>query len=327
MKQSETGSEPAVHVSGIVKSYGKGEDSISAVDDISFEIKQGSVVGILGPNGAGKTTLIKSILGLILPDEGDVELFGKNVRDLGSERYQYVSAMLEGARNIYWRMSLRENVRYFSGLQGLHPDGVQRENTELISRFGMEEKASEPVRNLSRGQKQRASLACVLAQQTPITFLDEPTLGLDVQAAEILQTELRDLTESDDRTVILNSHNMDVVERLCDRVIVLKNGSVLTDGSVASLIDAFDTQTYEIRLSESVSEEIKESIRSTVTVSWHGDDKRFSATVDSTDEIYSLMNKMDEHSVKVSSMETADPDLEEAFLRVTDTADEVSHVR
>lgn len=326
MRQSETGSEPAVHVSEIVKSYGRGEDSVSAVNDISFEIKQGSVVGILGPNGAGKTTLIKSILGLILPDKGDVKLFGRNVRDLGSERYQYVSAMLEGARNIYWRMSLRENVRYFSGLQGHHPDSVQKENTELISRFGMSEKASEPVRNLSRGQKQRASLACVLAQQTPITFLDEPTLGLDVQAAEILQTELRNLTESDDRTIILNSHNMDVVERLCDRVIVLKNGSVLTDGSVASLIDAFDTQTYEIRLSESVSEQIKESIRSVATVSWHGDDKRFSATVDSTDEIYSLMEKMRKHSVKVSSMETADPDLEEAFLRVTDTADEVSHV-
>jgi ABC-2 type transport system ATP-binding protein len=326
MRQSETGSEPAVHVSEIVKSYGRGEDSVSAVDDISFEIKQGSVVGILGPNGAGKTTLIKSILGLILPDEGDVKLFGKNVRDLGSERYQYVSAMLEGARNIYWRMSLRENVRYFSGLQGLHPDSVQKENTELISRFGMGDKSSEPVRNLSRGQKQRASLACVLAQQTPITFLDEPTLGLDVQAAEILQTELRDLTEKDDRTVILNSHNMDVVERLCDRVIVLKNGSVLTDGSVASLIDAFDTQTYEIRLSESVSEEVKENIRSAATVSWHGDDKRFSATVDSTDEMYSLMERMDKHSIEVSSMETADPDLEEAFLRVTDTADEVSHV-
>lgn len=327
MRQSQAESEPAVNISDIVKTYGKGEDSITAVDGVSFEINRGSVVGILGPNGAGKTTLIKTILGLILPDEGDVTLFGKSVKNLRSERYQYVSAMLEGARNIYWRMSLRENVRYFSGLQGLHPNSVQKENTELISRFGMSEKANEPVRNLSRGQKQRASLACVLAQQTPITFLDEPTLGLDVQAAEILQRELRDLTKSDDRTVILNSHNMDVVENLCDRVIVLKNGSILTDGTVSSLIDAFDTQTYEVRLSESVSKDVKTSIRDVAAVSWYGDSKRFSVTVNSTEGIYSLMETMSDYGLKISSIETEDPDLEEAFLRVTDTGNEVSHAR
>lgn len=322
-RTGESTSEPAVHVSDIVKTYG-GRDEIMAVDSVSFEIESGSVVGILGPNGAGKTTLIKSILGLITPDSGNVEIFGHDVTEIGSDRYQYVSAMLEGARNIYWRMSLRENVRYFAGLQGIHPSDVRDENAELISRFGMAEKASEPVRNLSRGQKQRASLACVLAQQTPITFLDEPTLGLDVQAEEILQAELRELTETEERTVVLNSHNMDVVERLCDRVIVLKNGEILTDGSVSSLIDAFDTQTYEIRLSEPASEETKAAVAETATVSWYGDDEQFSVTVGSSDGIYRLMNNLDELGLDISAIETEDPDLEEAFLRVTDTTEEVT---
>jgi len=319
-----TKTDPMISTDEIVKTY-DGEEQIRAVDGVSLEIESGSVVGILGPNGAGKTTLIKSVLGLIIPDSGTVRISGRDTADLGSQRYEYVSAMLEGARNIYWRMSLRENVRYFTGLQGIHPDDVREENAELISRFGMTEKADEPVRNLSRGQKQRASLACILAQRTPVTFLDEPTLGLDVQASEVLQTELRELTQTGDRTVILNSHNMDVVERLCDRVIVLKDGKVLTDGSVSSLIDAFNTQTYEIRLSEAASERVRSEVEQIAPVSWYGDNKRFNVTVESSSKLYRLMESFDNLGVAVAAIETEEPDLEDAFLRMTDAANEVRH--
>lgn len=180
----------AVRVNSVRKEF-NAQEQITAVDDVTFDISTGSVVGILGPNGAGKTTLIKSILGVVIPDSGTVELFGNETSTLGRERYRYVSSMLEGARNIYWRMSVRENIRYFTGLMGVHPDSVQTENAELVSRLGISEKLDEPVRNLSRGQKQRASLACVLAQHAPITFLDEPTLGLDVRASEVLREEIK----------------------------------------------------------------------------------------------------------------------------------------
>jgi ABC-2 type transport system ATP-binding protein len=316
----------AVSLDSVTKSYSE-KEADRAVDGVSLDIESGSVVGILGPNGAGKTTLIKSILGVITPDDGTVHILGDRADKLGKRRYRYVSAMLEGARNIYWRMSLRENIRYFTGLQGIHPNNVREENIKLISRFGMTEKADEPVRNFSRGEKQRASLACVLAQRTPLTFLDEPTLGLDVQAAETLRSELRELTADDDRTVILNSHNMDVVEELCDRVVVLKNGRVIADGSVSSLIEAFDTQTYEIRLSEPVSDRARTVIAETATVSWYGDDKRFEATVGSSAKLYRLMDQLETEGLEVAEIETQDPDLEDAFLRVTETANEVSHAQ
>ncbi|MEZ3144259.1 ABC transporter ATP-binding protein [Halobaculum sp. MBLA0143] len=314
--------EPAVRVRDVSKTYG-GEDGVTAVDGVSLTVERGSVVGLLGPNGAGKTTLMKSILGVVVPDEGTVELFGQDGASLGRDRYRYVSAMLEGARNIYWRMSLRENVRYFTGLQGIAPGSVREANTELISRLGMSEKLDEPVKEFSRGQKQRASLACVLAQRTPITFLDEPTLGLDVQAGRALQRELRDLASDEDRTVLLSSHDMDVVEELCDRVIVLDDGSVIAADTVAALTDVFDSQTYELALSGLPERDDRRALADRFeSVSWDGEDARATVTVASGERLYDLMDALREADVVVESMNTAERDLEAAFVQVTSDTDQ-----
>lgn len=309
---------PAIRVENVSKTYG-GEDGVTAVDDISLTVQRGSVVGLLGPNGAGKTTLMKSILGVVVPDEGTVELFGRDGSELGRERYRYVSAMLEGARNIYWRMSLRENVRYFTGLQGIDPSSVREANTELISRLGMSEKMNAPVKDFSRGQKQRASLACVLAQRTPITFLDEPTLGLDVQAGRALRKELRELADDENRTVFLSSHNMDVVEELCDRVIILKQGSVITADTVEALTDVFSTQTYELKLSSIPERDRRKTLAEEFdAVAWEGsDNRRLTVTLGSAERLYDLMDHLREADVVVESIEAAEQDLEAAFVQMT----------
>lgn len=318
---------PAVRVNGVSKTYG-GEGGVTAVDDVSLTVERGSVVGLLGPNGAGKTTLMKSVLGVVVPDEGTVELFGQDGQELGRRRYRYVSAMLEGARNIYWRMSLRENVRYFTGLQGIDPSSVQRANTELISRLGMSEKLDEPVKDFSRGQKQRASLACVLAQRTPITFLDEPTLGLDVQASRALRRELRELADDEDRTVLLSSHNMDVVEELCDRVIVLKQGSVIAADTVKALTDVFSTQTYDLTLSSIPDRGRREALAETFErVAWEGpDNRRLRVTLGSAEQLYDLMDQLREADVVVESIGAAEKDLEAAFVQMTETEGQSSEV-
>lgn len=315
----ETG-EPAIRVENVSKTYG-GEDGVTAVDDISLTVQQGSVVGLLGPNGAGKTTLMKSILGVVVPDEGTIELFGRDGVTLGRERYRYVSAMLEGARNIYWRMSLRENVRYFTGLQGIDPNSVRQENAELISRLGMSGKLDGTVKDFSRGQKQRASLACVLAQRTPITFLDEPTLGLDVQAGRALRKELRELADDENRTVLLSSHNMDVVEELCDRVIILKQGSVIAADTVEALTDVFSTQTYELKLSSVPERDRRKALSEAFdAVAWDGSEsRRLTVTLASADRLYDLMDQLCEAGVVVESISAAEQDLEAAFVQMTET--------
>jgi ABC-2 type transport system ATP-binding protein len=316
------GDAPAIRAENVAKTYG-GPDGVTAVDGVSLTVERGSVVGVLGPNGAGKTTLLKSILGVVLPDDGEIELFGESTKDLGRKRYEYVSAMLEGARNIYWRMSLRENVRYFTGLQGIDPSEVRQENTELISRLGMSEKLDEPVRNFSRGQKQRASLACVLAQRTPITFLDEPTLGLDVQAGQTLTEELTGLATDSDRTIVLSSHDMDVVEKLCDRVVILQKGSVIASGTVESLVDVFRTQTYEIQLSERPERKQRRDLERTFeSVSWSGPDRRrLDVTVSDGERLYALFDELEAAGVVIESITASEQDLEAAFLQLTDDED------
>jgi ABC-2 type transport system ATP-binding protein len=318
---------PAIRVENVSKTYG-GEDGVTAVDDISLTVQQGSVVGLLGPNGAGKTTLMKSILGVIIPDEGTVELFGRDGATLGRERYRYVSAMLEGARNIYWRMSLRENVRYFTGLQGIAPSYVRQENAELISRLGMSDKLDGTVKDFSRGQKQRASLACVLAQRTPITFLDEPTLGLDVQAGRALRKELRELADDENRTVLLSSHNMDVVEELCDRVIILKQGSVIAADTVEALTDVFSTQTYELKLSSVPERDRRKALSEAFdAVAWDGSEsRRLTVTLASADRLYDLMDQLCEAGVVVESISAAEQDLEAAFVQMTETEEKQPEV-
>jgi len=116
--------DPAVVVDGLRKSFGSGTGTVTAVDGVSLTIEQGSVVGFLGPNGAGKTTLIKSILGMVIPDEGEVHIDGVDARASPRAAYADVDAMLEGARNDYWRLTVRENLRYFTTVSGVEPDSV-----------------------------------------------------------------------------------------------------------------------------------------------------------------------------------------------------------
>jgi ABC-2 type transport system ATP-binding protein len=142
-----TGKEKAaIEVKGLSKTYTDGNKEIYAIQDVSFAAEPGNVIGILGPNGAGKTTIIKSMLGLIIPSKGKVEIEGINVHENHSEAYERVSAMLEGARNIYWRLTIRENLEYFSGSVGKSPTSIRERHNALLKMFGLLDKSDEPVK-------------------------------------------------------------------------------------------------------------------------------------------------------------------------------------
>lgn len=134
-------------------------------------------MGLLGPNGAGKTTTVKTVLGLVTPTSGEITVHGVPVHQARSRAYEYMSAVLEGARNIYWRLSVRENLAFFAGLHGIDPRERADRHEEIIDTLGLTAKADEPVKNLSRGMKQKVALGSTLARETPVLFLDEPMLG------------------------------------------------------------------------------------------------------------------------------------------------------
>jgi ABC-2 type transport system ATP-binding protein len=309
---------PAIAVEGLTKTFGSGADAVTAVDDVSFTVDRGSVVGLLGPNGAGKTTIIKSVLGLVLPDAGTVRIDGLDVHEHPRATYRHVDAMLEGARNDYWRLTVRENLRYFATISGVDPDSVADRHERLLEQLDLSAAADTPVRDLSRGMKQKASLASVLATDSDVVFLDEPTLGLDVESSLTLRRELRRIVADRGLTVVLSSHDMDVIEDVCDRVVIVSDGRVIADDSVASLLRGFETQGYRVA-SRDLDDEVLAAVRErfdAVAVDYLDGQARIEVATDS-DGFYDLAALLRAHDVTLDAVDTVAPDLETAFLEMT----------
>ncbi|WP_425607769.1 ABC transporter ATP-binding protein [Natrinema salsiterrestre] len=308
----------AVSVTGLSKRFGEGAEAVTAVNDVSFDIETGSIVGLLGPNGAGKTTLIKSILGMVLPDSGTVRIQGVDLYDRPREAYASVDAMLEGARNDYWRLTVRENLRYFATISGVDPDSVSDRHERLLTQLGLAEKADVPVRELSRGMKQKVSLASVLAGGAEVVFLDEPTLGLDIESSRTLQRELRRLVEEEALTVILSSHDMDVVETVCDRVLIMSDGEIIADDTVDALLHRSDRHCIRIT-SRDLDETIVSTLQNrfdTIRTESGNYGTQIEVTTDS-DGLYDLLGRLRSEDVTLERVRTVEPDLEDVFVDLT----------
>src|SRR6056297_4203285 len=315
---ARSGGDPALEIEGVSKRFGSGEESVLAVDDVSLTVERGSIVGLLGPNGAGKTTLIKCALGIVIPDAGSVRVFGNDVGDGRRAAYADVDAMLEGARNDYWRLTVRENLRYFATIAGVDPDSVRARHDRLLDRLELTEKADTPVRELSRGMKQKVSLASVLAGGAELVFLDEPTLGLDVESSRTLRRELRRLAEEEALTVVLSSHDMDVVETVCDRVLIMSNGGIIADDTVDALLSGTDLHSIEItsRDLESAIVSTLEERFETISVEPRERGHRITVTTDS-DGLYALFAHLRAEDVSLEGVRTIEPDLEDVFVDLT----------
>lgn len=314
----------AVSVSGLEKTYTGEDGDVTAVDGVSFDIPSGQVVGLLGPNGAGKTTTVKAILGLVTPTSGTVSVHGIPVHEERSRAYARVSAVLEGARNVYWRLTVRENLAFFAGLQGIDPKTRRAEHDDIIETLGLEAKADEPVRNLSRGMKQKVAFGCTLARETPTLFLDEPMLGLDVTTTRDLETEIRRLAREEDKTIVLTSHDMDVIQAVCDRVIVLDGGRVIADDSVENLLDAFEAQTYRVRIDGDPPKGLRETLAERFRVlDWDTDTDTttFELALTDSNEFFACVNVLDEANVSVQTFTEIEPDLEDIFVDLVETTE------
>ncbi len=309
---------PAITVEGLRKQFGDGADAVTAVDDISFRVEPGSVVGLLGPNGAGKTTTIKCLLGMIVPDAGSVSVAGVDVLANPRAAYRHVDAMLEGARNDYWRLTVRENLRYFATIGGVKPDDVAGRHDTLLDQLDLAAEADTAVRDLSRGMKQKVSLASVLATDADVVFLDEPTLGLDVESSLTLRRELRRIVGERGLTALVTSHDMDVIEDVCDRVIIVNDGRVVADDAVDSLLGGLDAQGIRVASPDLEGAPLR-AVRDQFevrAVRHQGNHTSVEVTTGS-DGFYELVALLRAHDVTVSSVDTIESDLESAFLEVT----------
>jgi ABC-2 type transport system ATP-binding protein len=229
---------PAVEVRSLVKTY-KG---VRAVDGISFAIRQGSITGLLGGNGAGKTTTIGMLLGLILPSSGEISVLGQ---DMLRDRHRVLHRMNFESPYVALpnRLTVRQNLRVFAMLYGVL-DAKERiaslsEELELGSFLDRE------AGKLSAGQKTRVALAKALINTPELLLLDEPTASLDPDTGDWIRTHLETYREGRGATIVLASHNMPEVERLCDDVIMMKAGRVVDRGSPQALLSKYGRTTLE----------------------------------------------------------------------------------
>jgi len=231
-------SPPAVEVQRLTKVY----KATRAVDGIDFALAPGSITGLLGGNGAGKTTTIAMIMGLVTPTSGSVRVLGA---EMPRQRYRVLHRMnFESPYvDMPMRLTVRQNLKVF-GLIYAVPDLTERIK-EIAAHFDLTEFLDRPTGKLSAGQKTRVSLAKALLNRPDILLLDEPTASLDPDTADWVRGRLEDYRREHSATVLLASHNMVEVERLCERVIIMKRGRIEDDAPPAVLLERYGRHTLE----------------------------------------------------------------------------------
>ncbi|MFW5826019.1 MAG: ABC transporter ATP-binding protein [bacterium] len=302
-----------LEVSALVKRYRSGGQAVTAVDGISFSAGRGTVLGILGPNGSGKTSTIKAILGLITRDGGTIRVAG---HDPAGERRAVLAmsgAVLEGARNIYWRLTVRENVRYFAGLRGLSPKAVRSREEELLTLLGLTDRATARVGTLSRGYQQRCAIACALIHDPAVVFLDEPTLGLDVSSRETIRTSVRDWARGG-KLVVITSHDMAFIERSCDRALVMRNGSLVAEGAISSLMSSLAQHTLALTFGERTPE--LAGFRERWGAFDEDESGRLLVPLDRPDQVYDVLAELGEERLALTHVSVRDNDFESVFVRL-----------
>ncbi|NEP27027.1 ABC transporter ATP-binding protein [Moorena sp. SIO3I6] len=228
------------------KNYRQRGKIVAAVRGLSLTIEPGEVLAFLGSNGAGKTTSIKMIAGLIRPDRGSVKIAGRDPHRHPQAR-RLVGAVLEGNRNLYWRLTPEENLEYFGVLRGLSQKIAHRQGLALLDRFGLLSKRHTPVQGLSRGMQQKLAIAVALVHQPRLLLLDEPTLGLDVEASQRVKTMVREMAQAG-CAILLTTHQLNVAQEIADRVAIIQQGQIIALEPTRQIIQRFSGSTYAIAI-------------------------------------------------------------------------------
>jgi ABC-2 type transport system ATP-binding protein len=238
-----------------------------AVNNLNFEIGQSEFVAFLGPNGAGKTTTLKILTGILYPTEGEINIFGFNPFEKKKQFKKMISFVMAQKTQLFLELPIKDTFDFFAEIYEVDKIKYKKLVAELVERFELEDKLETTGRRLSLGQRMKCELICSFLYEPKVIFLDEPTIGLDVNSAQEVRKFLRETNKSLGTTIILTTHNMEDVEELCQRTIVINKGEKMFDGQTSELKKLFgDTRIIEFileantpSLDESIISEIQKS--------------------------------------------------------------------
>jgi len=253
-----------IRIEKLTKKYG----GQRAVDDISFEVKTGEILGFLGPNGAGKTTTMRMITNFINPTEGNIYIGGKLLNDNPDEIKKFIGYLPEN-NPLYGDMPVIDYLEFVAGLQGIRKEDVQLRVAEMIRVTGLNEEKHKKIGELSKGYRQRVGLAQALIHDPEILILDEPTSGLDPNQIVEIRKLIRELGRH--KTVILSTHILPEVEATCDRILIINRGKIVADGTSENLRkQAKGQEIITLKIEDGDANDIIKALRELPSVSQAG---------------------------------------------------------
>jgi len=288
-----------IEVRNLLKRYGE----LVAIKGLSFEVKKGEIFGLLGPNGAGKTTTIRILMDILKPDEGEVKVLGRNPSEV-KEKVGY----LPEERGLYQGLGVLETLVYFAELKGV-PSSIAKERAiSFLEKVDLLDRAKGKVKELSKGMQQKLQFIASIIHDPEVVFLDEPFQGLDPVNVELIKgliTELRD----QGKTVVLSSHQMNLVEALCDRILLINKGEAVLYGPIREIKKRFTPNTILVK-----SPQLPPTIKGVQSVAKKDD--AFMLTLAEGVSPQSVIKALVEEGVELEAFEVAPVPLEDIFVKV-----------
>lgn len=305
-------SNKVIEVRELTKKFG----DVTAVDHISFGIRKREIFGFLGPNGAGKTTTIRMLTGLLTPDSGDVLIGGVDIRKNPIKAKMKIGVIPEMG-NIYVDLTAKQNIILAGKFYGIARGELDNLADALLAKFGLSERADDPVKTFSKGMKQQVNIASAIVHSPELLFLDEPTAGLDVQSQRMIKTIIREMNQRG-TTIFLTTHNIEEANVLCDRVGIINNGEIAAVDTPEGLKRTFEeTQSVKISFDKPVDVSELEESRLVIRKEKLGDKWRL--YTDNPDKLVKYLAQFaQDNNLIFTTMEICGASLEDAFVKLTE---------
>ncbi len=300
----------SIEISHLVKRYGKQ----NAVDDLSFSVGKNEIVGFLGPNGAGKSTTLKIATGYLNPTSGSVRINGIDVEQDPIQIKKYIGYLAEH-NPLYLDMFVHEYLRFSGKFFGLRGKDLREKTRKVIKMCQLEVEQNKLIRQLSKGFRQRVGLAQALLHEPQVLILDEPTTGLDPNQIVEVRQLIKEI--SVDRTVLFSTHIMQEVQAICDRVIIIDNGKLIADDSVANMLKTGAQQHLEIEFERSIDETLLANNAGVESVTKLSDYVYLLKISGSSDIRSDLLKYITKHNLPLIGIKKKEASMEEIFNSLT----------
>ena len=306
-------SEKVIEVKNLTKKY----KELTAVDNLSFSVKKGEILGLLGPNGSGKSTTINCILSLLKYNEGEIEIFGKEMKPDALDIKREIGVIFQDVA-VFEELTVEENISYFCGLYIKDKVRCKECVDDAIELVGLSDFRNFVPKKLSGGLLRRLNIACGIAHKPKLVFLDEPTVAVDPQSRNNILDGIKKLRD-EGATIVYTTHYMEEVEILCDRVIILDHGKIIAEGTTDELKDLAKVKEKITVESREITPEIEKKIEALkdVVSEKYNDETLIVNFNDTKKNLAEVVNTLEEAKVKYEKIYSERPTLNDVFLELT----------